>query len=1005
MTSDGILDTTPDTQTRDFVNLVGRWWNPLPFRTIAGSGVLPMAAETSGLHRLFGKGISFFAVAACPALGVATEEIAFFEKEIRPIFVEHCYECHSAGEAQKGGLVLDSREGWSVGGDSGPALVPGDPAGSLLIESVRYENPHLEMPPKSRLSPTKIAALEKWVAMGAPDPRSGTVAKVSDGLPVEKGREFWSYRPPRHHEVPQPEMVTESQGEIDRFLLAKLETAALEPAPAASPEARLRRLHFDLTGLPPTPEQIRAFVADPSEAAWEREVERLLASSAFGERWGRHWLDLARFGESYTLRGLIMREAWRYRDYVIDAFNRDLPYDQFLREQIAGDLMSREGVALTEQQRRLVATGFLALGNHNLEEQDKKQLDFDIVDEQLDTIGKALMGQTLGCARCHDHKFDPVPTRDYHALAGILANTTILAHSNVSSWLDLPLPLDPAEEARLTDHEAQLAKLETNLKAAEKVRESAVAADPSRGTEGMPAIVEAGDLPGIVVDDSEAEKVGTWKASVHTKSYIGDGYLHDENDGKGLKTLSFVARVPKRGRYEVRLAWAPGAGRSDSVPILISSADGDFPMRFDMSGPPPIEGRFASLGQYTFETNGANFVLISNEGTSGYVVADAVQFIPVGDLEKPAEAPAGPRDEKAVQRRREAVAEVARLKKEIAALKESGPSRPKYLGIRERENPVDLPVLARGIVHQPTGDPVPRGFLQVTQAADRSSTAEIAPGQSGRLELAQWIASPENPLTARVFVNRVWHWMFGSGIVRTSDNFGTTGEAPSHPELLDWLALRFMEEGWSVKWLVREIALTEAYQRSAPSDEQPFLQADPENRLFSRAPRRRLEAEAMRDAILFASGRLDPGAGGPTIRPAASNDYSYEQDSLRRSIYLPVLRNSLPEFLEAFNLADPSRTTGKRDLGTVAPQALLMMNHPFVLEEAEHAATRIQAEGTCDESRLELATYRVLGRAPLESERALVSSLLAATPAGGEGEAWSTILHGLFASLDFRYLE
>ena len=964
--------------------------------------MLPLLKRNRGLRW---KGGAFLLAMLCPYAAVATEEIAFFEKEIRPIFVEHCYECHSTEGEQKGGLVLDSREGWSVGGDSGPALMPGDAGASLLIESVRYENPHLEMPPKTRLSSEKIAALEKWVAMGAPDPREGIVKKVSSGMSVEEGRKFWSYRQPHRAPVPETKLNDGGETAIDRFLLSRMESMGIVPAPAASPEARFRRLHFDLTGLPPMPQQIRAFAADPSEEAWAREIDRLLASPQFGERWGRHWLDLARYGESYTLRGLIMREAWRYRDYVIEAFNRDLPYDQFLREQIAGDLMPRAGVSLTEQQRRLVASGFLALGNHNLEEQDKRQLDLDIVDEQLDTIGKAFLGQTLGCARCHDHKFDPIPTRDYHALAGILANTAILAHSNVSNWLDLPLMLDPAEESRLVAHETELAALETELKAAEKVREAAVAADPSRGTESMPAIVAAGDLPGVIVDDSEAEKVGNWKASTHTRSYIGEGYLHDENEGKGLKTLSFAARVPKRGRYEVRLAWAPGAGRSSSVPILISSADGDFPMRFDLSGAPTIEGRFASLGQYTFESNGANFVLISNEGTSGYVVADAVQFLPVEELDQPVEAASGPRDEKAAQRRRDAVAEVARLKKKLAALKESGPVRPKYLAVKERENPVDLSVLARGIVHQPTGDPVPRGFLQVTLSAGRASGVPIAAGQSGRLELADWIASKENPLTARVFVNRVWHWMFGNGLVRTTDNFGTTGEAPSHPELLDWLAVRFMEEGWSVKKLVRELALTNAYQRAAPGDETPWLNADPENRLFSRAPRRRLEAEAMRDAILVASGRLDPTAGGMTIRPAASNDYSYEQDSLRRSLYLPALRNSLPEFLEAFSLADPSRTTGRRDLGTVAPQALLMLNHPFVLAEAEHAAKRIHAEGTCNESRLELATYRVLGRAPLESERTLVSSLLAATPAGGEEEAWSTIVQGLFASLDFRYLE
>jgi cytochrome c553 len=934
----------------------------------------------------------------------ATEDIAFFEREVRPLLIAHCYECHSADEDRKGGLLLDSREGWMVGGDSGPAIVVGDPEESLLIRSIRYEDPHLEMPPKTRLPTGAIAVLTKWVAMGAPDPRDGKVERESAGMSVEEGRQFWSYRQPVDSAPPAVKETAWPTGEMDRYLLAKMESVGLEPAPEAAAEVRLRRLHLDLAGLPPTPEEITAFLRDPSDAAWEREVDRLLASPRFGERWARHWLDVARYGESYTLRGLIMREAWRYRDYVIEAFNRDLPYDQFVREQIAGDLMEADGVPLADRQRRLIASGFLAFGNHNLEEQDKRQLDLDIVDEQLDTMGKAFMGQALGCARCHDHKFDPVPARDYHAMAGILASTVSLSHSNVSNWLDLPLPLDPEEEKALSDQETRLASLEKDLKAAEKEREAAVAADPSRSSDARPEVAVANDFPGLVVDDTEAEKVGEWKHSVYTRSYIGEGYLHDENAGKGLKTLSFVARVPKRGRYEVRIAWAAGEGRSDSVPVMISSADGDFPLRLDQSVPPPIEGRFASLGEYTFEPNGASFVLISNEGTSGYVVADAVQFLPLDEAEKMTELPTGPADDKAVQRRREAVAEVARIKKEIAALKETGPVRPKHLGVRESEKPADLPVLARGLVHQPTGDPVPRGFLQVTFPADTAPPA-IPAGQSGRLELADWVASPENPLTARVFVNRVWHWMFGSGLVRTTDNFGTTGEAPSHPELLDYLALRFVEQGWSVKWLVREIALTRAYRLSAPADDSPWFTADPENRLFARATRRRLDAEVLRDSILHVSGRLDATSGGPTIRPAASNDYHYAQDSERRSIYLPVLRNSLPEILETFNTADPSRTTGNRDLGTVAPQALFMMNHPFILEQAAIAAERVVKEGASEAEALERATLRVLGRKPLPAEEALVESLLTATPAAEKGEAWSTIMQGLFASLDFRYLD
>ncbi len=941
-----------------------------------------------------------FLVGRCPA----TEDIAFFEREIRPIFVEHCYECHSADEEIKGGLVLDSREGWSVGGDSGPALVPGDLEASLLIQSIRYDDPHLEMPPKTRLPAKSVLALEKWVAMGAPDPREGSVTKVTTGMSLEEGRKFWAYRLPEDPDLPDVKDNSWSSGEIDRFLLARMEASGVKPAPPAAPEAQLRRLHLDLTGLPPRPEDITAFVDDPSDEAWKREIDRLLASPHFGERWGRHWLDVARYGESYTLRGLILREAWRYRDYVIGSFNHDLAFDQFVREQIAGDLMDVDGVPLAGRQNRLVATGFLALGNHNLEEQDKRQLDLDVVDEQLDTMGKTFLGQALGCARCHDHKFDPIPTRDYHAMAGILASTVSLSHSNVSNWIDLPLPLDPEDEKALVAHEAHLAALETELKTAEKVREAAVAADPARASDSRPEIVPADEFPGLVVDDTEAEKIGHWKHSVHTRSYVGEGYLHDENEGKGLKTLSFVARVPKRGRYEVRIAWAASSDRETSVPIMISSADGDFPLRLDQSQAPSIEGRFATLGQYNFESNGANFVLISNEGTTGVVVADAVQFLPVEELEKTDELPAGPRDGEAVKRRRAAIAEVSRIKKEIAALKESGPSRPRHLGVNESDKPSDLPVLARGVAHSPTGDPVPRGFLQVTFAPDAPRPV-IPEAESGRLELANWIASPENPLTARVFVNRVWHWMFGRGLVRTTDNFGTTGELPSHPELLDWLALRFVENGWSVKWLVREIALTNAYRVSAPSDENQWSTADPENRFFARAPRRRLEAESMRDSILFASGRLDLSAGGPTIRPAASNDYNYLQNSGRRSVYLPVLRNSIAEILETFNTADPSRTTGRRDIGTVAPQALFLLNHPFIHEQSRAAAVRVLTEAKSEDDRLELATLRVLGRKPLASERQLASSLLSSTPAGEEEEAWTTLFQALFASIDFRYLE
>lgn len=942
-------------------------------------------------------------IVALPCLSRGAEDIAFFEREIRPVLVEHCYECHSTEKEFKGGLVLDSREGWAVGGDSGPAIVPGDVEGSLLIRSIRYTDHDFEMPPKTRLPAGTVAAFEKWVSIGAPDPREGEVVRASSGMSVEEGRKYWSYRPLSD---PVPPTVTDTAwpaGEIDRFLLSRMETAGVSPAPQANPEALLRRLHLDLTGLPPAPDEITAFVANPSEEAWRLEVDRLLASPRFGERWGRHWLDLARFGESYTLRGLILREAWRYRDYVIDAFNRDLPFDQFIREQIAGDLMPATD-ALTERQRRFPATSFLALGNHNLEEQDKRQLDLDIVDEQLDTLGKAFLGQALGCARCHDHKFDPIPTRDYHAMAGILTSTVSLSHSNVSNWLDLPLPLDPEEEKAFDAKDLMLAALEADLKKAEKTREEAVAADPARASTARPEVVALSELPGTVIDDTAAEKVGDWKHSVHTRSYVGEGYLHDEAQGKGLKTISFVAAVPKAGRYEVRFAWATGVNRDRAVPVTISSADGDFLVHVDQSQEPLIEGRFVSLGQYRFEANGAGFVLVSNEGTKGYVVADAVQFLPVEAVEVAPETVTTNEESAVAKKRREAVAEVARVKKEIAAVRKDGPSRPRYLGVKEADTPADLAVLVRGVVHNPTGDPVPRGFLQVTSPAGFAGEP-IPANQSGRLQLADWIASSDNPLTARVYVNRVWHWMFGRGLTRTTDNFGTTGEAPAQPELLDWLARRFINGDWSVKSLVREIALSRAYRLAAPADESPWAKVDPENHLFARAPRRRIEAESLRDSILVASGRLQLQGGGPTIQANKANDFSYEHDLLLRSVYLPALRNSMPEILETFNAADPSRTTGRRDIGTVAPQALFLLNNRFILEEARAAAARILTDGKTDEERLELASLRVLGRSPLPSEKQLASSLLASSPAGKEVEAWTTLFQAYFACIDFRYLE
>ncbi|HEV7868327.1 MAG TPA: DUF1549 domain-containing protein [Chthoniobacteraceae bacterium] len=398
-------------------------------------------------------------------------DLEFFESKVRPLLVERCLDCHSAEKKVKGGLRLDTREGWAKGGDSGPAIVPGDPGKSMLVTAVRYTDRDLQMPEKNKLPDAEIAILEKWVQMGAPDPRLGeTATKQQTGLTLEEGRKFWAYAAPKQSPPPPVQDATWPRTGLDHFVLSKIEAAGLQPAPDARAEALVRRLHFNLVGLPPTPEEIDAFSEASQkspQAALEKAVDQLLASPRFGETWGRRWLDVARFAESSGGgRTLLFKDAWRYRDYVIESFNADVPFDRFIREQLAGDLLPAATPA--DARRQLTATAFLALGPTNYEEQDKQQLRFDVIDEQLDTLGRAFLGQTIGCARCHDHKFDPIPQRDYYAMAGILASTRTLFdyEENVARWIAAPLPSDGPAEAALRDHEGKVAALQKDLSGA-----------------------------------------------------------------------------------------------------------------------------------------------------------------------------------------------------------------------------------------------------------------------------------------------------------------------------------------------------------------------------------------------------------------------------------------------------------------------------------------------------------------------------------------------------------
>ncbi len=963
------------------------------------------------------------------ALGAAEAGAEFFEKRVRPVLVERCYECHGE-KKQKGGLRLDHAAAVTQGGDSGPALVPGQPEKSLFIKVISWSDPDLQMPPKNKLPEAEITTLTEWVKMGAPDPRTNQPSAISDLK--SQPTNHWAYQPLKKSVPPATKESFWPRTEIDRFILAKLDSVAgsresaaisnedqrrsyetpLQPAGDADRTTLLRRAYYDLLGLPPSPEQIDDFVKDQSPEAFARVVDRLLAAPQFGERWGRHWLDVVRYAESVTLRGFIFKEAWRYRDYVIESFNSDLPYDQFIREQIAGDLLDSKSIA--EKRRRMIATTFLALGNTNLEEQDKAQLRMDIVDEQLDTIGKAMLAQTIGCARCHDHKFDPIPTRDYYAMAGILRSTRTVTNANVSGWLELPLPVEPEQEEIFAAHEQQVIALQAQIKTAKDAAKVLAGknSEPKPGRDFQPAVVAASALPGLVVDSAQAKAVGAWKHSQFSKHYIGDGYVHDDLQGKGEKTLTFQPDLKKAGRYEVRFAYQHGGTRATNVPVTVFHADGETTVHVNQQEAPVLDGRFVSLGQFLFEGNGFGSALVSNEGTQGHVTADAVQFLPVKAVEFTATS-----DAKKSPAKKDTVgssAELKSLETKLKQLNESGPKRPLVMSVREEEKIEDAFVHVRGSVHN-LGAKVPRGFLQV---ATLGVPPVVPEKQSGRREFADWIASPSNPLTARVLVNRTWHWLFGAGLVRTTDNFGTTGETPSHPELLDHLATQFIAQGWSVKKLVREIMLSRTYQQgseviSKTVTSNQSAQGASTNSLntdslmtdyFSPFRRRRLDAECLRDAMLSVSGQLSSERGGPSFKATLSADYGFNYADTRRSVYAPAFRNALPEIFEVFDFADPSMVVGVRNVSTVAPQALFLMNHPFVREQAGAAAKRLLAEKLADDdARLLRACRLALGRAPTAGEQAIARKVWQNT--SDATEAWTDIFHALFASPDFRYVQ
>ncbi len=786
------------------------------------------------LHHLFRAAA---ALALWPALALAAEPKAdqagldFFEKKIRPVLAEKCYKCHSAdAEKIKGGLVLDTREGIRRGGDSGPAVVPGKLEESLLIDAVRYASADTAMPPKKaggKLSDEVIKDFEKWVAMGAPDPRDGAAKLTRKQDAVEAAKDWWAWKAPKAVPLPEVKDAAWPKADLDRFILAAQEAKGLHPVPDAHKLTILRRVYFDLVGLPPPPSVIKAYFADNSPEAYTKLVDGLLASPQFGERWGRHWLDVARYAESCGKdANIAFPHAWRYRDYVIGAFNADKPYDQFIREQIAGDLLP----AKHEKQRaeQIVATGFLAIGPKSLNEQNPRQFALDLADEQIDTISQAFLGITVACARCHDHKFDPIPQKEYYSLAGIFLSTETrygtaqgMQNRRATGLIELP-------------REAGAPVLNKTLSAAERQRKEAQLAELKKEQAEM-------------FKDFAPGMRGAPPAPMN-----------------GQRQLRFLQVLTRAGLLERELGNFDETGAMQPLAMGVK----DLPA----TRPPPPGGYFGMAGR---------------------------------------------RDPQAMMQ---------------ARIRERGGRPPEFRIVS------DSAVYARGDVDKP-GEKAPRGFLTLLAPAE---TPQIARGASGRRELAEWIASPQNPLTARVMVNRVWHWIFGQGIVSSPDNFGTTGNAPSNQALLDSLALRFAENGWSVKKLIREIVLSRTYQLSSAHDEKNFA-ADPENTLVWRMSKRRLDAECIRDAILTASGQLE-------LQPPIGSAIAYAGDgpvgfarffgvpeetivdsgsrSKNRSVYLPIARDILPDALAVFDFAEPTLVSGSREVTNVPSQALYLLNRP-----------------------------------------------------------------------------
>ena len=1075
---------------------------------------------------------------------ITPQQAMFFESKVRPVLIANCYSCH-AGKNIRADISLDSPTALLKGNAHGPVLVPGDPEKSVLIHVLNYDG-KVKMPPAGKLRAEEIAALTAWVKMGAPWPEAakptGTqpAAAASGGKPEKivsaKDKNTWPFKPFSKPALPPVKNSAWCQSPIDRFILAGLEAKGLKPAPPAAKKDLIRRAYFDLIGLPPTPAQVDAFLADKSPNAFAKVVDSLLASPQYGERWGRHWLDVARYADSNGLdENTAFGNAFRYRDYIISAFNKDKPYDQLIREQLAGDLLPSS----TDEERNehLTATGFLSLGPKVLAEPDKPKMVMDIVDEQIEVTSKAFLGLTVACARCHDHKFDPIPTKDYYALAGIFKSTRTMETLNtVARCYERPLVTSSAK-AQAEEQGRKVKLLEDELKRETQALNRNLVLEQRANlaryllagwelaqTSGNQSLAELPPHPGDTRLFVEAEKFDRGNAN---RDF--DGY------GKGIGVIHTVTiptfaewdiNVAKAGNYQIEMRYAAMQSRPIRLmangKVLNAQAVGGVTGSWNPDGQKwEVQGVYplpAGKNTLRIENNGDiphidKLMLVAaevkNDGNGKPVrtkeqIAQAENLNPallqlwasrlrvaqndpvMGAFVRYAHLPAdrfaqnaplvaaqltgaaadpaivqaftgfAPANLDQVAAKYQEVFANAQQAKEglLAALNTTlttknglltAPGKPdafysadvaKTIKVKQQavatakatmsDVPLTLAVEEGKIenvrVHlrgntQTLGDEVPRHFLSVVADGDKTIVDDK---HSGRLELAQWITRPDNPLTGRVEVNRIWQEHFGQGIVRTPENFGLLSEKPTHTELLDWLASTFVEKGWSIKQMHRTIMLSSAYQMSTQADAKAAL-ADPDNKLLSHFTRRRLEAEPFRDSLLFVAGKLELKQGGSLLgskdNEYVTNDQSgnaAQYNAPRRSIYLPIIRNALFDMFQAFDMGDPSMVNARRSTTTVSPQALFVMNSPFVQEQSLAFAQETLKAGKTDADKINYAYRKAYSRVASPAELASAASFLtrygqaltAAVPDANKRQekTWQSLCQILLAANEFIYV-